>query len=141
MPTSSCLPTATPFIVFPTEARYVGEHGTTPLEQVFHPRPGEHIADHARGAGWRRIGVYGLDYIMTVRDYQALGGLDLVAFDVEFDLARAVKSEAELESVRDSVRINQRGFEIWHEAYAPGKTAAEVMAAAEEWFIARGAAA
>ena len=59
-------------------------------------------------------------------------------FDVEFDLARAVKSEAELESVRDSVRINQRGFEIWHEAYAPGKTAAEVMAAAEEWFVAEG---
>ena len=127
-----------PFIVFPTEARYVGEHGTTPLEQVFHARPGAHIADHARGAGWKRIGVYGLDYIMAVRDYQALAGIDLVPFDVEFDLARAVKSEAELESVRDSVRINQRGFEIWHEAYAPGKSAAEVMAAAEEWFIAEG---
>src|SRR6476646_3334205 len=116
-----------PFVVFPTEARYVGEHGTTPLEQVFHARPGEHIAAHARDAGWKRIGVYGLDYIMAVRDYQALAGLDLV---------RAVKSDAELESVRDSVRINARGFEIWHEAYAPGKTAAEVMAAAEEWFVA-----
>lgn len=127
-----------PFIVFPTEARYVGEHGTTPLEQVFHGRPGEAIAQRARDAGWRRLGVYGLDYIMTVRDYQALQGLDLVSFDVEFDHARAVKSAAELESVRDSVRINQRGFEIWHEHYAPGKTAAQVMAAAEEWFIAEG---
>ncbi len=126
------------FVVFPTEARYVGEHGMTTLEQVFHARPGEHIADHARGAGWKRVGVYGLDYIMTVRDYQALDGLELVPFDVEFDLARAVKSDAELESVRDSVRINQRGFEIWHETYAPGKTAAEVMAAAEEWFVAEG---
>ena len=91
-----------------------------------------------QSAGWKRVGVYGLDYIMAVRDYAALDGLDLVGFDVEFDLARAVKSEAELESVRDSVRINQRGFELWHEAYAPGKTAAEVMAAAEEWFIAEG---
>jgi len=127
-----------PFIVFPTEARYVGEHGTTPLEQVFHGRPGEAIAQRARDVGWRRLGVYGLDYIMTVRDYQALQGLDLVSFDVEFDHARAVKSAAELESVRDSVRINQRGFEIWHEHYAPGKTAAQVMAAAEEWFIAEG---
>ena len=127
-----------PFIVFPTEARYVGEHGTTALEQVFHARPGEHIAAHAQVAGWKRVGVYGLDYIMTVRDYAALDGLDLVGFDVEFDLARAVKSEAELVSVRDSVRINQRGFELWHEAYAPGKTAAVVMAAAEEWFIAEG---
>jgi Xaa-Pro aminopeptidase len=127
-----------PVVVFPSEARYVGEHAQTPLDQVFHPRPGEEIAARARDAGWRRIGVYGLDYIMTVRDYQALEGLDLVGFDVEFDHARAVKSEAELESVRDSVRINQRGFEIWFEHYAPGKTAAEVMAAAEEWFIAEG---
>ena len=127
-----------PYVVFPTEARYVGEHGMTPLEQIFHPCPGELIADRARDAGWQRIGVYGLDYIMAVRDYRALAGLDLVSFDVEFDLARAVKSDAELESVRDSVRINARGFEIWAEAYAPGRTAAAVMAAAEEWFIAEG---
>ncbi len=125
-------------VVFPQEARYVGEHGTAQLEQVFHPRPGEEIAARARAAGWRRIGVYGLDYVMTVRDFRALDGLDLVGFDVEFDHARAVKSEAELASVRESVRINQRGFEIWLEHYAPGKTAAEVMAVAEEWFVAEG---
>jgi Xaa-Pro dipeptidase len=127
-----------PFIVFPSEARYVGEHGTAAIEQEFHDRPGEHIADRARGAGWRRIGVYGLDYVMTVRDRAALDALELVSFDVEFDLARAVKSEAELESVRDSVRINQRGFEIFFDAYEPGKSAAEVMAAAEEWFVTEG---
>ena len=111
-----------PYVVFPTEARYVGEHGTAELEQVFHDRPGELIASRARDAGWRRIGVYGLDYVMAVRDYRALDGLELVPFDVEFDLARAVKSDAELESVRDSVRINERGFEIFLDAYAPGKT-------------------
>ena len=129
-----------PFIVFPSEARYVGEHGTARIEQVFHDLPGEHIADHARGAGWKRVGVYGLDYVMTVRDERVLegSGLELVPFDVEFDLARAVKSVAELESVRDSVRINERGFEIFLEHYGPGKTAAEVMAAAEEWFVAEG---
>jgi Xaa-Pro aminopeptidase len=127
-----------PFVVFPTEARYVGEHGTAELEQVFHGLPGEHIADRARAAGWGRIGVYGLDYVMTVRDFQALQGLEIFPFDVEFDLARAVKSDAELESVRDSVRINERGFEVFLDAYAPGKTAAEVMSAAEEWFVAEG---
>ncbi len=129
-----------PFVVFPSEARYVGEHGTAQLEQVFHDRPGEHMAGHARGAGWRRVGVYGLDYVMTVRDERALAAasLELVPFDVEFDLARAVKSDAELESVRDSVRINERGFEIFVESYAPGKSASEVMAAAEEWFVAEG---
>ena len=127
-----------PFVVFPSEARYVGEHATALVEQRFDPHPGAAIASHAKDAGWRRIGVYGLDYVMTVRDYRALEGFDVVPFDVEFDLARAVKSELELESVRDSVRINRRGFEIWAEAYSPGRTAAEVMAAAEEYFIAEG---
>jgi Xaa-Pro dipeptidase len=127
-----------PFVVFPAEARYVGEHGTAEIEQRFDPHPGGAIAAHARDAGWKRIGVYGLDYVMSVRDFRALEGLDVVPFDVEFDLARAVKSEAELASVRDSVRINTRGFELWAEAYAPGRTAAEVMAVAEEYFVAEG---
>ena len=127
-----------PQIVFPTEARYVGEHGTAQLEQVFHDRPGEQIAATARDRGWKRVGVYGLDYIMTVRDFRALEGLDLVPFDAEFDLARAVKSDAELESVRESVRINEDGFEAFLAAYEPGRTAAEVMAPAEELFVERG---
>ena len=127
-----------PFVVFPAEARYVGEHGTAQIEQRFDPHPGAAIAAHARDARWARIGVYGLDFVMSVRDYRALDGFDIVPFDVEFDHARAVKSEAELESVRDSVRINRRGFEIWAEAYAPGRTAAEVMAVAEEYFVAEG---
>ena len=126
------------FVVFPSEARYVGEHGTARIEQVFHDRPGEQIADRARESGWRRIGVYGLDYVMPVRDYRALEGFDVLPFDVDFDLARAVKSEAELDSVRDSVRINERGFEIFLAGFAPGKAAAEVMAPAEEWFVAEG---
>ena len=127
-----------PFVVFPSEARYVGEHGTALLEQRFDPHPGAAIAAYAGDAGWQRIGVYGLDYVMTVRDYRQLDAFDIVPFDVEFDLARAVKSEAELVSVRDSVRINRRGFEVWADAYAPGRTAAEVMAAAEEYFISEG---
>ena len=127
-----------PFVVFPTEARYVGEHGTTPLEQVFADRPGAEIAARAQAAGWKRVGVFGLDYIMNVRDHSALDGLDLVPFEVEFDHARAVKSKAELESVRDSVRINQRGFEVFFDAYEPGRSAAEVMGAAEGYFVSEG---
>ena len=128
-----------PFVVFPAEARYVGEHGTTWIdEQVFVDAPGAWLRDRARDRGWKRVGVYGLDYVMTVRDYRELDAFDIVPFDVEFDLARAVKSEAELVSVRDSVRINRRGFEVWADAYAPGRTAAEVMAAAEEYFISEG---
>jgi hypothetical protein len=47
-----------PTIVFPREARYVGEHATTWIdEQVFVDRPGDWLADRLRGM---RVGVYGL---------------------------------------------------------------------------------
>ncbi len=126
-----------PSIVFPAEARYVGAHGTTRIaDLVFAERPGKWLADRLAG---KRVGVYGLDYVLAVRDYAAMRDrVDLVPFDVEFDLARAVKSDAELESVRDSVRINTEGFWAFLEAYAPGKTAAEVLAPAEELFVAEG---
>jgi len=98
-----------PSIVFPREATYVGEHGTTWIDdQVFVDKPGDWLADKVRG---QRVGVYGLDYVMTVRDYRALDGVaEIVPWDIPFDHARAVKSERELESVRDSVRINTEGF-------------------------------
>jgi Xaa-Pro aminopeptidase len=125
-----------PAIVFPSEARYVGEHGTTWIdEQVFVDRPGEWLADQTRG---KRVGVYGLDYVMTVRDYAALDGVDLVAWDVAFDHARMVKSELELASVRDGVRINTEGFWVFLDAFAPGKTEREVLAPCEAYFVAQG---
>ena len=126
-----------PAIVFPSEARYVGEHGTTWIDdQVFVDRPGDWLADRLRG---QRIGVYGRDYAMVVRDYAVLAGAaELVGWDVAFDHARAVKSDEELESVRESVRINTDGFHAFREAYAPGKSAAEVLAPAEELFVERG---
>ena len=125
-----------PVIVFPSEARYVGEHGQAQIEQVFQPHPGEWLAGRLGG---RRVGVYGLDYVMTVRDFQPLAtSAEVVPFDEEFDLARAVKSGAELESVRDSVRINTEGFRIFLEHYRPGVTAAEVMAECERYFVDEG---
>ncbi|HXZ58520.1 MAG TPA: M24 family metallopeptidase [Gaiellaceae bacterium] len=125
-----------PAIVFPSEARYVGEHGTSWIEeQVFADRPGDWLAERLRG---QRVGVYGLDYVMPPRDYAALSGCELVGWDVAFDHARAVKSEEELESVRESVRINTDGFHAFREAYGPGRSAAEVLAPAEELFVERG---
>jgi Xaa-Pro dipeptidase len=126
-----------PSIVFPAEARYVGEHGTSWIEdQVFAERPGEWLGERLGG---KRVGVYGLDYVMTVRDFATLREkANVVPFDVEFDLARAVKSDEEIESVRDSVRINTQGFHLFAQAYGPGKTAAEVLAPAEEYFVAEG---
>jgi Xaa-Pro dipeptidase len=98
-------------IVFPTEARYVGEHGTSWIE----------------------------DYVMTVRDYQALAdAAELVSWDEQFDHARAVKSDLELESVRDSVRLNTEGFWIFLEHFAPGKAEREILAPCEEYFVSEG---
>jgi Xaa-Pro dipeptidase len=126
-----------PSIVFPREATYVGEHGTTWIdEQVFVDRPGDWLADRVRG---KRVGVYGLDYVMTVRDYRALdGAAEVVAWDEQFDHARAVKSELELESVRDSVRINAEGFWIFLEHFAPGKSEREILAPCEQYFVEQG---
>jgi Xaa-Pro dipeptidase len=126
-----------PAIVFPSEARYVGEHGTTWIEeQVFADRPGDWLADRLRG---QRVGVYGLDYVMATRDHEALEDhAELVNWDVAFDHARAVKSEEELESVRESVRINTDGFHAFHEAYEPGRSAADALAPAEKLFVERG---
>jgi Xaa-Pro dipeptidase len=126
-----------PVIVFPSEARYVGEHGTSLIEeQVFADRPGDWLADRLRG---RRVGVYGLDYVMPVRDYGPLAqASELVPWDVGFDLARAVKSEAELQSVRESVRLNTEGFWIFLEGFEPGRTERELLAPCEEYFVANG---
>ena len=126
-----------PAIVFPSEARYVGEHGTTWIgDQVFVDRPGDWIADRVRG---KRVGVYGLDYVMTVRDHAALdGAAELAGWDVAFDLARAVKSELELESVRESVRINTEGFWVFLDSFEPGKSEREILAPCEEYFVSQG---
>jgi Xaa-Pro dipeptidase len=130
-----------PAVVFPKEARWVGDHGETWLEeQVFAEHPGQWIAEQARERNWERIGVAGLDYVMAVRDYRALedGPAVIVPFDEQFDLARAVKSAEELESVREGMRINEAGVEAVLRAYEPGKTEAELMAEAERVFTAAG---
>ena len=126
-----------PSIVFPAEARYVGEHGDSWIEdQVFAERPGEWLGERLAG---RHVGVYGLDYVMTTRDFAALSKtVDVVPFDVEFDLARAVKSDEEIASVRDSVRINRDGFHLFASEYEPGRSAADVLAPAERLFVAEG---
>ena len=126
-----------PSIVFPREATYVGEHGTTWIgEQAFVDKPGEWLADRVKG---KRVGVYGLDYVMTVRDYAALAGqAEIVHWDEQFDHARAVKSEYELASVQESVRINTHGFWLFLEHFAPGKTEREILAPCEEYFVASG---
>jgi Xaa-Pro aminopeptidase len=103
--------------------------------------PGQWLRDRAVERTWKRVGTFGMNFVMAVRDYRELaqGSFELVPFDQEFDMARAVKSEEELVEVRDAMDIVVDGFWALIASYKPGKTEAEIMAPAVERFFARGA--
>jgi len=131
-----------PTLVFPREARWIGDKLKPWVkDQVWPDIPGQWIRERGREQGWKRAGVYGMDFIMAVRDYRELQNapFELVPFDFQFDMARAVKSEEELAEVRDAMAIIVDGFWALVAAYQPGKTEAEIMAPAVERFFARGA--
>jgi Xaa-Pro dipeptidase len=131
-----------PTLVFPREARWIGDKGKPWVKDHVWPEiPGQWIRDIALERKWKKLGVYGMNFVMAVRDYRELsnGSVELVPFDTQFDTARAVKSEEELAEVRDAMDIILDGFWALIKAYAPGKTEAEIMAPAVERFFARGA--
>src|SRR5881296_563610 len=131
-----------PTLVFPREARWIGDKKASWVrEKVWAEIPGKWLRERIEEKKWKCVGVYGLDFIMAVRDYRELqqGAFELVPFDFHFDMARAVKSEEELEGFRDSMDIILDGFHALVDSYQPGKTEAEIMAPAVERFFARGA--
>lgn len=131
-----------PTLVFPREARWIGDKAKPWVkDQVWPEVPGQWIRERAQEKKWKRLGVYGLNFVMAVRDYReiAQSSLELVPFDFQFDMARAVKSEEELVEVRDAMDIILEGFWALVENYEPGKSEAEIMAPAVETFFARGA--
>ncbi len=131
-----------PTLVFPREARWIGDK-TKPWikDHVWPDVPGSWLRERGQERGWKRVGVYGMDFIMAVRDYVELAksSFALVPFDRQFDMARAVKSDEELSEVRDAMDIIVDGFWALVAAYEPGKTEAEIMAPAVQRFFARGA--
>jgi Xaa-Pro dipeptidase len=131
-----------PTLVFPREARWIGDK-TKPWikDHVWPDVPGSWLRERGQERGWKRVGVYGMDFIMAVRDYVELAksSFALVPFDRQFDMARAVKSDEELAEVRDAMDIIVDGFWALVAAYEPGKTEAEIMAPAVQRFFARGA--
>ena len=131
-----------PTLVFPREARWIGDKQKPWVkDQVWPDIPGQWLRERGIERRWKRVGVYGLNFVMAVRDYKQLADapFELVAFDQQFDAARAVKSEEELVEVRDAMGIIIDGFWALVAAYKPGKTEAEIMAPAVERFFARGA--
>jgi Xaa-Pro dipeptidase len=131
-----------PTLVFPREARWIGDKAKPWVhDQVWPDVPGKWLADRCLEKGYKRVGVYGLNFVMAVRDYREMAGagIELIPFDTHFDMARAVKSEEELVQVRDAMDIILEGFWALVSAFEPGKTEAEIMAPAVERFFARGA--
>jgi Xaa-Pro dipeptidase len=131
-----------PTLLFPREARWIGDKKAPWVrDQVWAETPGKWLREKIEEKKWKRVAVYGLDFIMAVRDYRELqqGSFELAPFDFPFDMARAVKSEEELEGVRDAMDIILDGFDALLKSYQPGKTEAEIMAPAVERFFARGA--
>jgi len=133
-----------PTLVFPREARWIGDKAKPWVkEQVWPDVPGRWLAERGSERKWKRVGVYGTDFVMAVRDYRELSkaSFEMIPFGTTFDMVRAVKSEEELVEVRDAMDIIVDGFWALVAAYQPGKTEAEIMAPAVERFFARGAGA
>ena len=131
-----------PTLIFPREARWIGDKSKAWVrDQVWPDLPGRWIQERATERKWKRLGVYGMNFVMAVRDYKELAGMpfELVPFDQQFDMARAAKSAEELVEVRDAMDIIVDGFWDLVASYEPGKTEAEIMAPAVERFFARGA--
>jgi Xaa-Pro dipeptidase len=133
-----------PVLVFPREARWIGDK-TKPWvrEHVWSEIPGKWLREQAEKKHWKRIATHGMEFVMAVRDFRELqgGAYELVPFDDQFDLARAVKSDEELLQVHESMDVILDGFQALVCAYKPGKTEAEIMAPAVKRFFARGAGA
>ncbi|MGH9774386.1 MAG: M24 family metallopeptidase [Candidatus Acidiferrales bacterium] len=131
-----------PTLLFPREARWIGDKKQPWVkDHVWAEIPGKWLRERAESKRWRRLGIYGMNFVLTVRDYRALveSSIELVPFDFEFDMARAVKSDEEMAAIRDSMEVILDGFWALVAAYQPGRTEAEIMAPAVERFFARGA--
>src|SRR5207248_5655419 len=93
-----------------------------------------------REGGWARVGVSGLGLREPVGRRPALSdaGPQAGPFDVGVGPGGAVKSDEELSSVRDSVRINTEGFRIFLDDFAVGRSEAELLAPCEQYFVEQG---
>jgi Xaa-Pro aminopeptidase len=130
-----------PVLVFPTEARWIGDKKKPWVRNhVWADLPGQWLRDECEARAWKRVGVFGMNFIMAVRDYRALEGaaFELLPWDAAFDHARAVKSAYELDAIRRALDLLVEGFWTLVAAYEPGKTEAEIMAPAVERFFAGG---
>lgn len=91
---------------------------------------------HEAGIKEGTIGVVGLNNTMKLEDYQHLTeqfpNVDFVDATIVFEKIRSIKSDAELEGVRESNRIIEEGFDRIIESIQVGMTEEEAVAVAYE---------
>ena len=146
-PTCCCRSTATRSSS--SRARRAGSATTATAwidEPVFAEHPGAWIArPPARERGWQRLAVYGLDYVMAVRDYRALarGAVrDRRLRRRSSTRARGQERGGARARAREHARSTRRAFWAVHERLRAGHAReAELMAVAEEVLRAPGHAA
>ena len=62
-----------PLLLFPREARWIGDKSKALVkEHVWAEVPGEWLRERVEAKHWKRLGIYGMNFIMPVRDYRAL---------------------------------------------------------------------
>src|ERR1700746_1834456 len=62
-----------PTLVFPREARWIGDKAKPWVkDHVWPVVPGQWLRDIALEHKWKRLGVYGMNFVMAVRDYREL---------------------------------------------------------------------
>src|SRR3989442_13600914 len=72
-----------PTLVFPREARWIGDKAKPWVkDQVWPDIPGQWIRERGRECGWRRVGIYGMNFIMAVCGYiqPFVSALKMVSF-------------------------------------------------------------
>ena len=136
------VPGCAPELLLP-ENLGMGRPGSWDVTTRYVRHTGHGLVDRLRELGSpARIGVVGLGQVMKVEDYLALREgfphAELVVADDAFERVRAVKSEEELEGVRESTRIAEACFERLLEVTRPGVTEREVGAAMYERCFALG---
>ena len=127
-----------PAIVFPSEARYVGEHGTTWIERAGVRRPPWRVAcRQAAREARRRLRPRLRDDRARLR--RRSRAAELVGWDVRASTTRARSSRSS--SSRRCARAcasTPRASGSSSSAFEPGKTEREILAPCEEYFVSQG---
>jgi len=123
-----------PVLVLPAKSQSHWAQGGSWVDTLHAPNPITEIASRIRNisAQPERIGVCGLDMIMPRAEVEALHcefpQAELVEAGGVIDRARAIKSELEIELMREDAAAVQGAFETFKDELRPGRSEWEIVA-------------